>query len=177
MQEKIIKIINTSPSPSERRLGVIEKLHRNNKVLREQMLSAKNRYNADIKKLYEELAVTKRLQAATKSELKRMNPVHPFLHEDAILPRQVVNDPLRCRLSAPTFDWDDARDSGMVRMMFVDSTGHSEVMGYAFSEKALYLHQSYILDNITQEFAHSLNDFLADYINKPYLRKNHESKG
>lgn len=176
-EDKIKKIINTSKSAIDRRMGIIEKLHRNNKKLRNEMLSAKEKYGSEIKKLSEELEGVKRLQAAAKSELKRMNPVHPFLGESATLPRNICSDPLRCRLSAPTFNWDDATDTGMVRMMYVDAAGHSDVIGYAFSEKAIYLHQSYILDNITQEFARCLYVHLSDCINKPHLRKSHESKG
>ncbi len=177
MHDKIKKIINTSKSGTERRMGVIEKLHRKNKKLRKEMLAAKSRYNSDIGKLYEELAETKRLQAATRSELNRMNPVHPFLNKDLTISNTFCGDALRYRISAPKFEWDDKNDTGMVRMVLIKDSGATEVFGYAFSEKAIYLHQSYILDNITQQFARCLHEHLSMYINKPYLRKHHENKG
>ncbi len=179
MHDKIRKIINESRSPTERRMGVIEKLHRKNKKLNKELIATKTEhqenfnkrvkeYDAKFNKLQNEYDEVKRLHLAAKSELRRLNPVHPFLDAQVCVKasNMHIQDAMRYRLSAPTMDWDDKTDTGTVRLVFVDGDGHHELMGYAFSEKALYLHQSYILDNIVAEFGRMIAEQITTCITK-----------
>jgi len=179
MHEKIKRIINTSKSKTERRIGVIEKLHRKNKKLNKELVASKEEYNEKIKTLYSKLDEAKRMRAAYHSELERTNPVHPFLDSEVMVPRNIseTSDALRYRISAPKFSWDDKNDTGMIRLTVITDGGFPQLLGYAFSEKAIYLHQSYILDNISANFNALIMEELEKCIKKQTVRTRHENKG
>ncbi len=166
MHDKIRKIINESKSPTERRMGVIEKLHRKHKKLNKELVSIKADYDSRLKILNKEYDEVKKMNLAARSELRRENPVHPLLDKQLVVPIQDhrFEDALRYRITAPTMDWNDRTDTGTVRLVFLDDKGHHETLGYAFSEKALYLHQSYILDNIVAEFGRMIAEQMTTCI-------------
>lgn len=187
MHDTIKKIIKTSKSPTARRMGVIEKLHRKNKKLNIELIATKAEYeqkltdvfdeHAELNKIHrglqEKYTETKRLQLAAQSELKRINPVHPFLDAEVQISPMYhsVEDPLRYRLTAPKMDWDDKTDTGMVRLVCKRDGDIPETLGYAFSEKALYLHQSYILDKMVADFSRIISEQLVDCVRKQTVKK------
>jgi len=141
------------------RLTITEELYRRNKELNDELEQQKVEADQKIAAITEKYEDVKRLHAATRSELKRENPVHPFLDVALITKPYQDQDALRWRI------WNDKTDSGMVRIDVINGdTGQAETVGHCFSNNAFLLHQSYIMDMVIKDVSTAVSYELAAYL-------------
>jgi len=146
-------------------LSVAEQLYRRNKELNDELEQQKIDSDIRIAEITEKYNEVKRLHAATRSELERKNPVHPFLDTSLIADPNYNQDALRWRISAPKFDWNDKTDSDLVRIHVINGEpGLAETVGVCFSNAAFLLHQSYIMDMVIKDVTERVSNELATYL-------------
>ena len=163
--------------PVFEKLGETEKLYRQNKELNtkltklvqelEEKKSFSNKQIVEIRQqqleVARELASAQQFLNSAKEELEHYNPVHPFLDKKQAILAPAYVDALRYRLVTPELKWNDDENVGMLRMDFMKD-GKPDTIAYAFSGKALEVHQSYIKDKLITELAKDIANKIAKHL-------------